>query len=120
VGCDIHSYIEMKIEDTWVYAGYIVVWRNYHLFAKLADVRNDGSVTDYIEAKGLPSDVSSVLQDASDRWGRDAHSHSYLTLQEIEEIDLKGIKRLLQVEFMRNLLKLPFVEDVRLVFWFDN
>jgi hypothetical protein len=70
--------------------------RNYDLFAILADVRNgygfagcdtgDGFIP-ISEPKGLPEDVSPEIQEESDSWDGDGHSHSYLTVKEVMEYD---------------------------------
>jgi hypothetical protein len=70
--------------------------RNYDLFAILANVRNgygfagvdtgNGFVR-ISEPKGLPSDVSPEVKAISDEYGGDGHSHSWLTLRELEAAD---------------------------------
>lgn len=105
MGCDIHMYVERKHEDQWHNCDYFVPsinWkeadgpydslftrvpmyehRNYALFATLADVRNYGG-TDYIcEPKGFPDDASDYTRSEYEDWYGDAHSCSYLTLQEL-------------------------------------
>lgn len=66
--------------------------RNYNLFAILADVRNgrgfagiktgEGFIP-ISQPKGLPKNVSKEVKHESDEYGRDGHSHSYLTVQEL-------------------------------------
>jgi hypothetical protein len=73
--------------------------RNYDLFAMLANVRNgvgfagcdtgDGFKPIALP-KGLPADVSPEIRAESDRWNGDGHSHSYLTLAELEAYDWQG------------------------------
>jgi len=98
MGCDIHLYVEKKsVDGQWIcvakdaYGG-----RNYNLFSILADVRNGrgfaGCKTGegfnpISKPKGLPADVSAVVQEESDGWSGDGHSHSYLTLSEILGFD---------------------------------
>jgi len=78
--------------------------RNYVLFSILADVRNGYGFAGYdtgnrIEPidmpRGLPDDVSDSIQEESDNWGSDGHSHSYFTLQELLDFnwDIKITKR---------------------------
>jgi hypothetical protein len=66
------------------------------LFAILADVRNGRGFAGVVtglgfnvisKPKGLPSDVSSYVQNESDEWDCDGHSHSWLTLKEILDFD---------------------------------
>lgn len=73
--------------------------RNYCLFAMLANVRNgvgfagcdtgDG-FKPVVMPKGLPSDVSPEVKAESDQWDDDGHSHSWLTLAELNAYDWKG------------------------------
>jgi hypothetical protein len=104
MGCDIHIYVERKIEGKWVSAdhwatdpdGYtdavnpIYDGRNYRLFAILANVRNYSRAwyNPISEPKGLPDDVShEVSEQANERWSTDGHSHSFFTLAEIKAFD---------------------------------
>ena len=172
MGCDIHIHIEYN--DTrnkqdkrewrcadWFrlnkYYGkrgelkynYVPVWKErcYDLFAILADVRNYDNIEPISEPRGLPLDVSKeVLKDYRD-WGDDAHSASYLTLQElIDFVDnkkdtsndvnlqygiyyltnlIKDIKDHVEKDgFIYNCIRVKLschtLNDVRIVFWFDN
>ena len=70
--------------------------RNYDLFAILADVRNgygfagvktgDGFIP-ISQPRGLPADVTAEVRSESDGWGCDGHSHSWLTLAELQAYD---------------------------------
>jgi hypothetical protein len=85
----------------------------------MADVRNDhNELIPIDQPRDLPEDVSPIVAYQSERYGRDGHSHSYLSLSELEGITTN--EKLEFIQFMRELEKLDFVEDVRLVFWFDN
>lgn len=56
--------------------------RDYELFSRLCDgVRGNGSR----EALGLPDDASEVVQEASEAYGVDGHSHSYISLDEFKK-----------------------------------
>lgn len=92
MGCDIHVWLERKIDDEWCMISEASSGcggkfdsfgreRDYAFFAQLAGVRGDGP-----PPKGLPDDVSKVVQYHSDRWGYDGHSHSWNTLKEWMEI----------------------------------
>lgn len=59
--------------------------RNYNLFTRMANVRGDGG----LEPKGLPADLSEMIQAAADRWDSDGHSHSWLSIEEFETILFK-------------------------------
>lgn len=119
MGCDIHFYVERKVDGKWVtadtwtpdeydagrmcvpYKTRLYRDRNYDLFAMLANVRNgygfagcdtgDG-FKPLSEPKGLPADVSPEVKAESDHWGVDGHSHSWLTLTELKAYDWHGQK----------------------------
>jgi hypothetical protein len=55
----------------------IAIGRDYRLFSLLAGIR---------EPKGLPADVSEIVQAAADRDGQDGHSHSYMSLEEFKKV----------------------------------
>jgi hypothetical protein len=55
--------------------------RNYELFAALASVRGKGR-----EPLGLPDDVSDIIREASEAYGIDGHSHSYMGIEEFKKV----------------------------------
>lgn len=164
MGADIHTYIERKMPSgDWAYvnnldsvvyskalwssdkphfvhAFYEVNSRNYELFARLASVRGDGR-----EPRGLPDDVSEMVQMYADVWSGDGHSHSWLSASDFAD-DYYGIQVLQEdepmLEYHQNVLKadknyavLTFLQEMcgvsgigeqtqanefRFVFWFDN
>jgi hypothetical protein len=76
-------------------------WRNYELFALLADVRNGRGfagvdtgeritpVLGFEEpTRGVPADASEEWKKIVEDWGADMHSVSWLTLAELMAIDL--------------------------------
>ena len=93
MGCDIHLYVERRENGQWVsadkwtpnpyYENRFYTGRNYELFAMLADVRNSGGITPIAAPRGLPADVSPEVKGESDRWASDGHSHSWLTIAEL-------------------------------------
>jgi len=101
MGCDIHSYAEVKKDGKWsqVTEHFNDIYsdngkgdspfdgRSYTLFAFLAGVRNYDRCEPISELKGLPDDVSDDVRDEymyiSDEW----HSVSYLTLAELLAFD---------------------------------
>ena len=113
MGCDIHCYAEVKKDKKWEKVGAIfkneytypgaekvvdepLHGRNYDLFAILANVRNGhgfaGCVTGegfniISEPKGLPKDASKEIKKIAKEWGEDGHSHSWLTVKELEGFD---------------------------------
>lgn len=58
--------------------------RNYTLFNVLAGVRAREELTPIAEPRGLPEDVSRWLCNESRMWGVDGHSHSWLSISELE------------------------------------
>jgi len=98
--------------------------RSYILFSVLAGVR--GSYDSIAQPRGLPSDVSKDVRILSDDWGSDGHSHSWVTLRELQEYDWSklGEEATYLGWFVSNTIpmleKLGDPDDVRLVFWFDN
>lgn len=110
MGCDIHCFVEQKIDGAWVNDqpmepsevwdskadGYVDgpliptqvrVWRDYCLFGALANVRReyDGLSKD---PRGIPDDVSAEIKAAYAEQEGDAHSASYATLEELEMLTL--------------------------------
>lgn len=137
MGCDIHLYVEIKSKGKWLLYNQPGVSRNYSLFAKMANVRNQGgAVTPISEPRGLPEDISEATKVCFDYDEPDAHSMSYLTLIEINRLEKwwKESNSLEKQSFnqvfgwlfgngyddLQDLTKPPRVEDVRFVFWFDN
>lgn len=84
MGCDIHMFIEKKIGSEWMSMGEIDVNRNYDLFAFLAGVRGDGQ---HFARKGFPEDASQQVKEECWEYGSDGHSHSYLTLRELQTVN---------------------------------
>lgn len=109
MGCDIHLYQEAKIGGKWTstdhwhvnaeeglhipYGGHLYDGRNYRLFAVLANVRNGHGfagiktgvpVAPIDEPRGLPHDCCPELKKEVDGWGQDGHSHSWLTLEDLD------------------------------------
>ena len=74
-------------------------YRNYRLFAMLADVRNgdrhDGGGGDWVQPiadpKGVPWDASEEWKQEAEEWGGDMHSHSFFTLAELDAYNWGGI-----------------------------
>lgn len=106
MGCDIHMRVEYLNDDgEWIcgdffrineyYSGkdpsqtdpleLVEVWweRDYELFAQLADVRNYDDNEYICKPRGIPDDACARTTEAHDRWGCDAHSESYFTLEEL-------------------------------------
>lgn len=107
------------------YMGWVVRNRNYELFSKLASVRGHGP-----PPRGLPKDISDLARIHTDDWGGDGHSHSWGLLSEIgglfvahytpqkalTEDRYKAVLELFGVPFMSP----DNLDQLRLVYWFDN
>ena len=105
--------------------------RCYRLFGLLAGVR-DTSIDMIVPDRHdhLPDDVSVEIEDLSDEWATDGHSHNYLTLKELmsskyfkmTEQDLAdmGIDSYFFTTLVPDLMRFGNPDDIRIVFWFDN
>lgn len=127
MGCDIHLHSEVKIDEQWHHHTGGYSRRCYPLFSKLADVRNPGGDIEPISfPRGLPDDMSLVTRKEYECWKGDAHSMSFLELEEVRVIIdwAKSVSLdLVAYEKFRDLVYLiedGFFTDARVVFWFDN
>lgn len=141
MGCDIHTNVEVKNNGIWENINFEPFdWRSYNMYALLADVRNDGSIKPMFEPRGLPNDVSLDIYEEHKEWGYDAHSSSYLTLRELTEYDYSEPHinqdddliteddiytpiKFLNERYFNDIEKMKEygdLDDVRVVFWFDN
>src|SRR3990167_8499361 len=141
MGCDIHAFVEVKVDNEWLHYAEARINGNYNLFSRMADVRNDNSITPISSPRGLPKDISKMVSLHRNRWGKDGHSDSWLSYDEIYDLylwsksdsliplNLDIEHTLFGVYLFRNSLNgwkdypedyPEFVQDVRLVFWFDN
>lgn len=145
-------------------------WRSYAMYGFLADVRNYSNCKPISETKGLPLDseylnspskwqgsisygteepvkIDTNYDDIREDWNY--HSHSYLTLKELLQVDyeetfwdrritrgfngasiseegegtMKTYREHLGETFFKNIEELKQLgspEDVRVIFWFDN
>ncbi len=119
MGCDIHALLEVKIDGEWYLYNQPDIYRDYALFSKMAGVR--GGTVPVVEPKGFPKDASKLSQLVYEHWGADAHTPSWLTETEMEEVERWYYSK-------NHYQRYPFgygvdeaaVKDSRLVFWFDN
>ena len=159
MGCDIHMVLEKTTEEGWLgrhsfdpipinkykegssesdttWVWWPVCDRNYERFGAMAGVRTSGP-----EPRGMPDDASQLARYEVDRWGMDAHSHSWLYAGEFIKILCaeESVPKDIKVAFTQGLLDggdgwfsavcdkfLGFLDDdalpddYRIVFWFDN
>ncbi len=138
MGTDIHVAFEAKIDDAWHFIGSPGVRRNYTFFAHLAGVR--GEEGEGIAAnRGIPEDASPVTRLLAPPQEYPFHGHSWATLEEVHEalkgaaleIGLSGFKPLkpeelfnwfyFAGEFAPFLNGAPCgINQIRMIFWFDN
>lgn len=86
MGCDIHMHVEKKLDDgsyAELHGVNFLDCRSYGIFGFLADVRNYSAVTPISQPRGVPDDVSAGLKADYESWGSDAHSASWLSVEEL-------------------------------------
>jgi hypothetical protein len=87
MGCDIHLFVEERVDNgKWEYVQEIDVNRNYDLFGFLAGVRDDNNLQ-HFPRKGFPNDASKTVIGQYDEWDLNGHSHSWLTLEELQTVN---------------------------------
>lgn len=145
MGCDVHGHFEVKVGGKWEHYSETNICRNYALFEKMAGVR--GSVSNAIvPPRGLPEDISIVTKLSANHMGVDGHTHSWLSNAEFKMMykfhkslyDLKNYDESVKWwEIDEKQYGYLFgngfegfepgskgypkeIEDLRLVFWFDN
>jgi hypothetical protein len=143
MGCDIHAHLEIQVDGEWLYYSPVHIGRNYQLFAKMSGVRNHYKINPISMPKGIPADISKTTQLHRLVWDTDGHSDSWLNHSEIvklidwimepsrkshfgfnwfneypNEVFLFGNSVYSFMEYQDDYP--DFLEDVRLVFWFDN
>lgn len=97
MGCDIHSFAEVKQEGKWQVVRDKIFgnkdssspfnWRSYNLFGVLAGVRDYAQVKPISEPKGAPSNLSTEVREELSSWEGDGHSHSWFTVRELLDFD---------------------------------
>lgn len=94
MGCDIHSYAEAKNEKgKWVLIPQVKPfdWRNYTTFSFLAGVRNGMGIKPIHPRRGMPDDASAEVLHENEGWMGDAHSHSWLTTEELVDFNYDAL-----------------------------
>lgn len=90
MGCDIHTFVERRDEaGQWQVVDGLAPfdWRNYGMYGFLADVRNYSAVPSIAEERGLPDDISVEVRDEYALWIDDAHTASWLSVNELADFD---------------------------------
>ena len=117
------------------------IGRSYLLFSALANVRNEQDIPFIQSNRGLPNDISKDVDFDAEKWEGTAHSFGYVFARELEEYyynnensDTPSIKDAAEQIFhlYNKLWHLSWqiidsetwntlnIDDIRLVFWFDN
>ena len=124
-------------------------WRNYGMFGFFADVRNYSRCETLSELKGIPDNATIEVKKEYEDWDSDAHSASFLTLKELLDFDYDKEfwnRRIMRngngaalaeegegemvtyrdflgnsyFQHLKELKQLGSLDNVRIVFWFDN
>lgn len=140
MGTDIYLQAQIKRGEHWETATLpeeATGWRNYAVFAVLADIRNYEDLPVIAPPRGLPADLRA--QGVVDPANQDAcfHSTSWLSLEELQRYDWEGpawqsllptlggpVPRHWQTRHFREvvlpaLARLGPPQEVRIVFSFD-
>jgi len=148
MGCYIHIHMETRLseKESWSETSGNFgseKWpatapfddRNYITFAFLADVRNyDDWIPCVIPPRGFPKDACEGVRMQFEEWSGDAHTPSWLTLEELMSYDYgvfikddegkpSPLSEWLGEKFfkeMHQMLDHGDPNNVRIVFWFDN
>ena len=127
MGCDIHGWVECKVGDKWVAVKPLKDdSRNYMRFSKLAGVRCYDKQNDVVPL-GVPNDVSDTTKFYIDYWEGDGHSHSYMPLADAYKIfeetcwyDVKPPDMFYHFFDIDSHNRRYIINNMRLVFWFDD
>lgn len=134
MGCDLHAYAEKNVDGKWELVPEVEIFvdRNYFLFEFLAGVRSYIGIKPIVKPRGIPKNASKSTSESYKEWGMDAHTPSWLTLEELLEFDYEKMinnQRMGQKGSYKEFLGHEFFEDLetmkkegieRIVFWFDN
>ena len=134
MGCDIHFVVEVKQSKKgkkWMgVASTDHIYypeskhRNYEFFAELAGVRGEGSGR---QPLGIPTDASSLTKMCLNKWNGDAHSASYMSMEEFASCYNKTAGDISALVGEDSIIEKCFGQHLygeehkyRVVFWFDN
>ena len=137
MGCDIHAHLEIKLDGKWEHYSIPKINANYELFEFLAGVRagyNQEDIEPLSMPRGLPEDITRVTAYEARWMGDDGHSFSWIDSHEIRKMfdfmKKLGVEGHSQVGLLVGNRWNYFheyredypgeIEDIRMVFWFDN
>lgn len=92
--------------------------RDYDWFAAIAGVRwsfNDNK-DGYYGGRNIPEDCHTLIAIEYKCWGRDAHSHSWVMINELMSND--ALSNFKQIKWLKEHVNDQ--EHTRMTFWFDN
>lgn len=141
MGCDIHIVLERRIDGAWIglhdfpyftgrstdpedaqyWPGPEATQRCYERFSRLAGVRRPGPAP-----RGIPDDASQLARLRLSEWKGDAHSVSWMSLEEalpifIETADFREDS--IEAKFPASFIFGEAADEIgkhRIIFWFDN
>lgn len=118
MGCDIHVFVERKIDGEWqsldkweqdddycYVENEIFSDRNYQFFPFLGDARNSDSIQPIAAHRGTPEVVSAPVKKYMDYYGCDLHSKSWISFRELLEADWDqefNMTRMVKAEHAKN------------------
>jgi hypothetical protein len=106
--------------DTWECENFYDS-RNTRLFSLLAGVRNSGGIKPIDYPRGVPEDASETYVFMCKMWKGNSHSHSYLLLREVLEIDSQVWIDINAENFIDPLREIKGDPDkIRICFFFDS
>ena len=126
MGTDIHCHIEIKIEGRWEHYSNPIILRNYEMFGWLAGVR--GPELQKITPLALPEDINTVTRYHLEMYRESRHNSGCLNHEQMvawikeftEELD-EGHHPGLGYFYDNSWRYIPKgIEDVRMIFFFDN
>ncbi len=140
MGCDIHMFGEVFNGSVWE----PILWRDDAGIASFYREEDDlqalydgrwyaffGALSDGVRgyrgepARGIPSDCSHFIKRRYEGWGEDAHSASWLSLEELYSLrkEYEDVHSDISYgfdEIISRVERLTDGERVRVVFWFDS
>lgn len=134
MGCNIHGVVEVKEKDAWRWLCEIPWNRDCLFYAQIAGVRNHWGLEPISSPRGMPDDVDDTTRHDYEYFMEHTGGHdlSYLTANEvwgqvknmITDNDSK-VWELIPIwkawrYFIGHLGNCYGMDNVRMVFWFDN
>lgn len=129
----INLFIEVKINGKWQCYSHVNPPGLHPLFAKMANVSNRYEIKPIDSPRGLPDDISELVECYRDQLYPNFFSPSYLSMEELGQVeawyfeyfkikpgwDTRPFGYFMGSSYS-DIEPLPFVEDVRAVFFFDR